>query len=232
MVAKAKRQMSHSARGAPAPSEASSQREEALLQSALLGDPEAQHALVRLLNPVIHARSATYLARRRRQGAQVSRSDVEDLVQEVWSALLKDEQASLRRWQPERGASLTTFVGLCAERAIISHFRGGARLGLLEDRVEASALEASCGAEATLEDRVHNTQLLGRVLTQLRARLSKKGRRALELLYIDQLTIEEAERQADMSKGALYTWRREIKSMANEILKDLNQPTAQKRTRS
>lgn len=198
----------------------------ALLTAALSDDPEAQRRLVRLLTPVIHARAASFLAHRRDRGFRANRADVEDLVQEVWSSLLKDGQASLRRWHPDGGASLLTFVGLCAERTIISHYRGGARLGLLEQGAETSELELRAGGRDSIEERAVQADLLVRVLARLREQLSERGRQALQLLYVEELSVAEAERAGGMTKGALYTWRREIKRLAREILTDLGKPAA------
>lgn len=194
--------------------------EAALLAAALSGSAEHRRALVRYLNPVIHVRAAAHVARRRRSGMGGSRSDVDDLVQEVWAVLLRDGQAALRRWEPSRGASLTTFVGLCASRAIVSYDRGGARRGAREICVEASRLDHIEGARRH-DDRVADIDLVSKVLNKLRSRLSERGEHALDAMFVEGLSVAEAEPRTGMTKSALYTWRREIKLEARKVLDEL-----------
>lgn len=191
-----------------------------MLAAALSGSEAHRSALVRHLTPVIHVRAAAHVARRRRAGGGGSRADVDDLVQEVWTALLRDGQSTLRRWQPERGASLSTFVGLCAARAIVSYDRGGARRGTRELGVDTFQLES---VEAPrLEARLENLDLVSKLLTRLRARLSERGARALDAMFVEGLSVAEAAPRTGMTKSALYTWRREIKAEALEIMDELN----------
>jgi RNA polymerase sigma-70 factor (ECF subfamily) len=50
---------------------------------------------------------------------------VEDLSQEVFLTLFSRDAHVLRSWQAERGSSLESFVGLVAERQVLSFLRGG-----------------------------------------------------------------------------------------------------------
>src|ERR1700742_4584307 len=100
-----------------------------LTRRALDGDQAALASLVAVLTPVIQARVArTLLARRSFQsGGRSVRQEVEDLTQEVWVALFAREARVLRSWDAERGLSLPNFVGLVAERQVISFLRSGRR---------------------------------------------------------------------------------------------------------
>jgi DNA-directed RNA polymerase specialized sigma24 family protein len=98
-----------------------------LIRRALTGDPTALTELVAVLTPVIQARVArTLLARRHRLacGRDV-RQEVEDLSQDVFLTLFSRDSRVLRDWQPERGLSLESFVGLVAERQVLSFLRSG-----------------------------------------------------------------------------------------------------------
>ena len=196
--------------------------EAALLASALSGAPDARRALVRYLTPVIHIRAAQYVARGRAGGRTGTRSDVDDLVQEVWAALLSDRQAALRRWRPDGGASLSTFVSMCAQRAIISHHRGGARLGMREQGMDSADLERAVAVRSNAEDRMVNIDLVGQLIARLQSRLSARGRHVLRLLFFEEAATAEIQAQLGMTRGAVYTWRRDIRSHARQILVELS----------
>ena len=98
-----------------------------LVRRALTGDQTALTRLIAVLTPVIQVRVArTLLARRHRlaSGCDV-RQEVEDLSQEVILALFSRDAHVLRDWQAERGLSLESFVGLVAERQVLSFLRSG-----------------------------------------------------------------------------------------------------------
>jgi RNA polymerase sigma-70 factor (ECF subfamily) len=98
-----------------------------LIRRALTGDPTALTELVAVLTPVIQARVArTLLARRHRlAGGRDVRQEVEDLSQDVFLTLFSRDARVLRDWQPGRGLSLESFVGLVAERQVLSFLCSG-----------------------------------------------------------------------------------------------------------
>lgn len=98
-----------------------------LVQRALKGDQTALTELVAVLTPVIQKRVArTLLAHRHRlAGGCDVRQEVEDLCQDVFLALFSRDARVLRDWQAEGGSSLESFVGLLAERQVLSFLRSG-----------------------------------------------------------------------------------------------------------
>src|SRR5262245_51304251 len=104
------------------------------VNAALGGDKGAIRALVAALSPVIQARVARALLRRRAASkARDIRQEVEDLTQEVFVALFADGGRTLREWSPSRGLSLLNFAGLVAEREVASIMRSGRRSPWTED---------------------------------------------------------------------------------------------------
>src|SRR6267142_3656158 len=88
------------------PPSSSGEEDRALIRRALDGDPSAAKILVRRLMPVVHARVGWFLWK----GAKrPSARDHEDLTQEIWLALMKNDGHRLRAFDPEKGASLEGF---------------------------------------------------------------------------------------------------------------------------
>lgn len=76
-----------------------------LVRRALDGHPRSQLRLLQKLRPVIFNRV------RRRLGGSGYGIDIEDVAQDVWHALFKNEGAQLAAWNPSRGYSLETTSG-------------------------------------------------------------------------------------------------------------------------
>ena len=93
------------------------------LDAALAGDAALVRELVAALAPVVHARVGRTLLRRRSRGGSDLRAALEDLVQDTFLALLQDGGKLLRAWNPERGLSLDSFVGLVAEQRVLATLR-------------------------------------------------------------------------------------------------------------
>src|SRR5262249_32017908 len=87
----------------------------AALDRALAGDADAVRDLVNALMPVVQRRVARTLHRRRARAGTDLRTALEDLVQDTFYALFQERARLLRTWNPERGLTLESFVGLVAE---------------------------------------------------------------------------------------------------------------------
>jgi RNA polymerase sigma factor (sigma-70 family) len=196
-----------------------------LVRRALSGDPTALTGLVAALTPVIQARVArTLLARRfRLAGGRDVRQEVEDLSQDVFLALFSRDGHVLRAWQAERGLSLENFVGLIAERQVLSFLRSGRRNPWKEDasftaeELETEAPES--GPEAVAASREHLALLLDR----LREELSPLGWRLFELLFVQELSQAEVEAASGLSADAVYAWRSRLRRLSQKLLAELSE---------
>ena len=195
-----------------------------LVRRALAGDPAALRELVALLTPVIQGRVArTLLARRYRlAGGRDLRQEVEDLSQDVFLALFSRDGYVLRTWQAERGLSLENFVGLIAERQVLSFLRSGRRNPwkeeplLASDELDPEAPES--GPEAAASSREHLALLLGR----LREELSPLGWRLFELLFVREMSQSEVEAATGLSADAVYAWRSRLRRLAQKVLAEMS----------
>ncbi len=196
-----------------------------LLSQALSGDSAALTRLVALLTPVIQARVArTLFARRFRLAAgRDVRQEVEDLSQEVFLALFDRGGRVLRAWEPERGLSLENFVGLVAERQVLSFLRSSRRnpwpeeTSLAEDELDTETEDS--GPEEIAAHREHLALLLDR----LREELSPLGWRLFQLLFIQELSQPEVEATSGLSADAVYAWRSRLRRMARKLLTELSE---------
>jgi RNA polymerase sigma factor (sigma-70 family) len=195
-----------------------------LVRRALAGDQAAVTELVAVLTPVIQARVArTLLARRSRlAGGRDVRQEVEDLCQEVFLALFSREAHILRSWEPERGLSLENFVGLVAERQVLSFLRSGRR----NPRQETSAFEEEDleleAPESDPEEVTASRERLTLLLDRMREELSPLGRRIFDLLFIQDLSLPEVTAASGLSADAVYTWRLRLRRLARKLFAEVS----------
>lgn len=194
-----------------------------LVDGALVREPDAVRALIRLLTPVIQARVARVLVRRPLAGRDM-RQEVLDLVQEVFVVLFADDGRILRAWDPERGASLRNFVGLVAEREVVSILRSGRRSPFTEDPTEGEVLIARRGGGRDLEADVSSRNFASTLLARLEAELSPLGLQVFDFLWCKQLSADETASALGMSLDAVYAWQSRLKKKARALASELEQP--------
>ena len=204
--------------GPPVPAAGRGEVDPILLHQALEGGSESVQRLVERLQPTIQAEVALVVLGRSSTGPKTVRLEVEDLVQDVWETLFRDNWRVLRHYQPDRGASLKTFVGLVSRRVAIDALRSGRRNPWREQPSPPQHLETNAPLPVSLEQRVQDRNLLEHVYGQLEIELGAKGRSALESLFAEGLSIEEASERTGMTKSALYTWRKRITQRARSLL--------------
>lgn len=195
-----------------------------LLALALAGDAGAVRTLVAAMTPIVQARVARVLLRRESAGrGRDVRQELEDLAQEVFAALFAERGRLLRLWSPERGLSLTNFVGLLAEREAISILRSGRRSPWTEDPTEAEDLSERAGATTGgVDAQLASRQLLERLLDRLRAQLSPKGLQLFVWLLVEQQPVEDVCRLADMKPDAVYAWRSRLGKLLRTLAAEIS----------
>lgn len=195
--------------------------ERALLDKALAGDVVATRSLVQKLLPIVQARVARTLVRRRGGSGRDVRQEVEDLAQEVFAALFENQGKILRAWDPERGLSLASFCGLVAEREAASILRSGRRSPWTEAATELDELERELdhakGADAVLSSK----EQLARLVERLRESLSPRGLELFHRLVVEEESVESVCKTTGMTADAVYAWRSRIlkivKALAREV---------------
>lgn len=188
-----------------------------LVERALDGETAACRTLVDRLTPVVQARVNRALERRAGLGrGRIVRQEVLDLTQEVFLALFARDGRVLRRWDPERGASLETFVGLVAEREVRSVLRSKRRSPWTEDPTAPDDFSATSAAPSA-DRRVAGKEELRAVLDALRTRLSDRGLALFEALIVEGQPVDDVAAAHGMTREALYTWRSRLRKTVAEI---------------
>jgi DNA-directed RNA polymerase specialized sigma24 family protein len=190
------------------------------VQRALGGERMAIEALVRELSPVVQARVATALWRRGR----ASRQELEDLTQEVLMEIFTGDGRVLARWEPERGLSLASFVGLVAQRLVFSLLRSRKRSPFTQEPTDPGTIEASAGSSRmhpAPEGPVAAREFLELLLERLHEALSTKGLEMFYRLYVWQEEPEHIARETGSTVEAVYQWRSRLKKEVAELQNSL-----------
>jgi DNA-directed RNA polymerase specialized sigma24 family protein len=196
-----------------------------VLRRALASDPDAQRELLRVILPVIRARTLIGL-RRRATGTARGRDpnqESADLTQEVLVALLDDGCRVLRAWDPSRGLSLKNYVGLVAARQVASILRTGRRSPWSEDPTPESDLVGVAGL-ATTEAGFVARELFDRLLQRLYEEVSPRGMQLFRALFLEERPIGDVCRDFQMTEAAAYAWRSRLVRRAKELAIELQGP--------
>jgi DNA-directed RNA polymerase specialized sigma24 family protein len=200
-----------------------------VVNRAILREPDAVHALVRAIGPVIHGRVVKALVKRA-QGRDVFQ-DVEDLVQEVFVKLFENDAKALRAWDPARGP-LGGFVALLADHHVFSAFRSGKRRPWTQDMVPLEEDDAPPTSQAcSPESRALSQEALDGLLDRMREELSPKGFDVFLRLYVHGQAIDVAARELDMTVDALYVWRTRLSRLAKTLSAELEEADAEENRR-
>ncbi len=196
-----------------------------LLDRALYGDRDAMAEVIRGLTPIVQARVARLLMRSVDRGGADPRQAVRDLCQDVFVALFERNGHALRSWQPSKGMSLENYVGLIAERRVISTLRSAKRNPWTEDAVEPTALESGVNTASrvsgTIEGRMGHRDLLDRLLDRLVLELSPLGAAVFLMIWVEGKSVAEVSEALDMKANAVHAWRSRLMKKARALREEL-----------
>ena len=157
------------------------QQEAALVAQCAAGDTAAWDRFVEVYGTLLVALVRRMLARRTGRAAD---SDVDEIVADVFLALVRRERHLLKRFDPTY--RLSTYLGVICRTHVLRHLRRGRRQPLdMEDarHVPADAAQASPDRTLREQERAHTIELLRHALQTL----PDRDRQLLELRYLDGL---------------------------------------------
>jgi RNA polymerase sigma-70 factor (ECF subfamily) len=190
-----------------------------LIAKALAHEPGAVRELVDRLSPVIERRVTAALWRQAR--GRDARQEVRDITQEVFLSLFSGDGKALRAWDPTRGMSLDSFVGLLAQHQVASILRSGRASPWRDEPTAEATLDRLPDAHASAESVVRDREKLGLLLARVRERLTPRGIELFQRLVVNEETPEDLCTATGMTRDALYQWRsrllRSVRAVAAEI---------------
>lgn len=189
------------------------------IDAASAGDRGAAEGLVRRLLPIVRARVKRVLSRAS-GGRGPGPSEVDDLTQEVWVRLLKDQARQLRSFDPTRGVSLEGFVGMIAEREATNGLRkaSAAKRGGGSKRADEAAALAIPAAKTDPENRVISEDLARALAAYLEKELPERGLLVLRAVHEDGKRPEEAAQALGVNVQVVYNWLHRIRALTRSFV--------------
>ncbi|MCA9538817.1 MAG: sigma-70 family RNA polymerase sigma factor [Myxococcales bacterium] len=190
-----------------------------LIERALGGDRAAGLRLMERLIPVIRARCMTYL--HQRVAGLVGGADADDLAQEIWLTLFKDDGRILRAYDPRRGSSIEGYVGLVARREIWRLKRAAERVRRGGDQRTLpidDARDASTGVDP--EQHLSSREVMAGLEAHLVETLPPRGQVIMRALYTDGLDVGVVASMLGVSRQVVYNWQHRIKLTATAFLSE------------
>src|SRR5207244_324715 len=136
-------------------------------------------------------------------------------------ALFENGAKKLRAWRPERAASLPTFVGLIAEREVISSLRRPRLNPFTETAVEAATLEMKVGQDDGVETRIIQRDLADRVFDRVLETLDERRLILFHRLVVDEEDVDVVATDAGTTRSALHMWKSRLMKLVRQMADDL-----------
>lgn len=188
-----------------------------LVRLALGGDAAARRELGRRLLGAIQREVSFALVRFAAVDRRDPRQDVLDLVQDVLVALFENGGKELRRWDPERGRSLESFVRLVARRRVSRTLSKRQGNPWSDDPTDPQEFDSDGGNDTDLTQRLEHRNQLGRLLGALHSKMSERDHELFDLLFVQELAPDEVAQQAGLSRGAVNAWSYRIRKLARSL---------------
>lgn len=176
-----------------------------LLESVLSHDPDAWQELLSRFRGLIFRCITKVLCR---YESVLSNEDVNEVFSQVCENLLRNDMRKLRRYDPERGNKLGSWIGLISVNTAYDHLRVTARQPLL-DRIEG-AVDREDSRPSPLEQLLEKERR--QHLTSLASDFSGKDRRFMELYYGQGLSPVEVARRMNISVKTVYSKKNKIRT--------------------
>jgi RNA polymerase sigma-70 factor (ECF subfamily) len=127
----------------------------------------------------------------------------------------------LKSWEPERGLSLEKFIGLVAERQIVSILRTHKRNPWTEDPTLSDEMDASLPSAMPAETVVASRNAMDKLFETLKEELSPLAWRLFDLVFLQDLSVDEVIAATGMSADAVYAWRSRLSRLARKRYAEL-----------
>ncbi|MEP6655327.1 MAG: sigma-70 family RNA polymerase sigma factor [Myxococcales bacterium] len=198
-----------------------------LIEQGLAGDATCLRSLVDRLSPLIARRVAATLWRVKTN--RNVRQDAADMIQDVFLALFQNDGKALRAWDPERGMSLDSFIGLLTQHQVISILRSRVTTPWREELADMEEIQDIDTSPVTPEALFSSRENLSTLLERVRETLSPRGLELFQRMFVDEESIEHLGTATGMTPDALYQWRSRLHRTIRALAGEINAPAASDR---
>jgi RNA polymerase sigma-70 factor, ECF subfamily len=181
-------------------------KEKELLVGCLRGDQTAWHDFVRQYSGLIYHTIKTTLGLHH---FDPSPPLVDDLFQDIFLSLLKDDFAELRRFRGDHGCTLASWLRMIATRRTIDHLR--------KSKFPAELLEDPLDHPAETQERLLDNEQ-SELLAKAVLNLPPHERIIIDLFFREGLPAKDIASMLQMSVGAVYTQKSRILAKLRSFL--------------
>lgn len=186
-----------------------------LVRLALGGDMAARRELARRLMFAIAREVSFAVSRLARSQSRDPKQEVRDLVHDVLLGLFENDGKALRRWDPERGRSLESFVQLVARRRVPRMLSGGRGNPWADAPIDPTDVDTV--DETDLARRLEQRNQLDQVLSALHERMNERDHELFDLVFVKELSPEAVAEQMEMTRGAVNAWAYRVRKLARTV---------------
>lgn len=172
--------------------------------------------LVSHIAPFVQAEVAMMMTRYGNSRGRNGRQEVQDLVQDVFVILFKDNGKTLRSWRADGGRKFGSFVRLVAKRRLLSVMRTRTKNPWPDEPTDHETLDRSVRV-STVDSSVGFREELEVLWEKLSRWFGDEDHRLFHLFFVEGLSIEEVETMTGKNRQALYSWRRELRKFARSV---------------
>jgi len=183
-----------------------------LVRLALGGEQAARRELARRLMHAVAREVAFAVSRLARSQHRDPKQEVRDLVHEILLGLFEHDGKALRRWDPQRGRSLESFVQLIARRRVPRMLSGGRGNPWADAPIDPSDVESV--DEEDLALRLEQRDQLDQVLTAMHENMNERDHELFDLVFVRDLAPELVAQRMEMSRGAVNAWAYRMRKLA------------------
>jgi RNA polymerase sigma-70 factor (ECF subfamily) len=186
-----------------------------LVRLALGGDVAARRELARRLMHAVAREVSFAVSRMAASERRDAKQEVRDLVHEILLGLFEDDGKALRRWDPQRGRSLESFVQLIARRRVPRMLSGGRGNPWADAPVDPGEMESV--DEADLARRLEQRDQLDRVLVAMHGKMNERDHELFELVFVEEVDPQTVAERMEMTRGAVNAWAYRMRKLARSV---------------